>query len=348
MKKWITMVLALALMMSGCGAAETFLPVEVENPTAAAPKQEQKPAETVSVVVPENFTKDPETAIEAYVESVIDSLTAEYESLVADVDSYGAYIAKREEIAAFYQKINRTSEEFCIQMRVFALECAETVLTSGKTPNDMYEDIEVIYDLIYDDMGDEIYDEIYDGILDDLYDDLYDEALEDYPEDVKYADWSEVRSAEYKQWSDTRSDTYEHWSDFRKDVYGFWSDLQGELWGDDLEDAWEEVEDFREDVEKMSSKKTSTDAVASGMRPGFKETMDSYEAFFDAYAAFMQAYWQAEDPLGMMGDYTAMMQQYVETMGELEDIDEDELSDEEALYYAEVMLRINQKLLEVI
>ena len=42
------------------------------------------------------------------------------------------------------------------------------------------------------------------------------------------------------------------------------------------------------------------------------------------------------------------MQQYVETMGELEDIDEDELSDEEALYYAEVMLRINQKLLEVI
>ena len=30
------------------------------------------------------------------------------------------------------------------------------------------------------------------------------------------------------------------------------------------------------------------------------------------------------------------------------DIDEDELSNEEALYYAEVMLRINQKLLEVL
>lgn len=49
----------------------------------------------------------------------------------------------------------------------------------------------------------------------------------------------------------------------------------------------------------------------------------------------------------MMAEYTTMMEKFVETMGKLEEIDENELSDAEALYYADVMLRINQKLLEV-
>ena len=76
--------------------------------------------------------------------------------------------------------------------------------------------------------------------------------------------------------------------------------------------------------------------------------MDSYEWFCDEYVMFMKAYMDSEDPFSMMGEYTTMMQQYVETMGELEDIDEDELSEEEARYYADVMLRINQKLLEAL
>ena len=45
-----------------------------------------------------------------------------------------------------------------------------------------------------------------------------------------------------------------------------------------------------------------------------------------------------------MGDTEESMMRLAEA---LQEIDEDTLSDEEALYYAEVMLRINQKLLEV-
>ena len=161
-------------------------------------------------------------------------------------------------------------------------------------------------------------------------------------------------------WSDTRSEVYEQWSDYRSDVYEFWSDARSELWSDELDGAQEELDDFRGDVEKMMGKETSEptetapiettkdDAETDGIRPEFKEAMDSYEKFFDEYVAFMKAYMDSDDPISMMGEYTTMMQQYVETMGELEDIDEDELSDEEALYYAEVMLRINQKLLEVL
>lgn len=85
---------------------------------------------------------------------------------------------------------------------------------------------------------------------------------------------------------------------------------------------------------------------AGGIRPEFKATMDEYEAFFDKYVEFMIAYKEAEDVTGMMGEYSSMMMQYVETMEALEKIDKDTLSNEEALYYAEVMLRINQKLLQ--
>ena len=75
--------------------------------------------------------------------------------------------------------------------------------------------------------------------------------------------------------------------------------------------------------------------------------MDSYEEFFDDYVIFMKAYKESEDTISMSAEYTSMMTQYFKTMTELQKVDEDDLSDEEALYYAEVMLRINQKLLQV-
>ena len=74
--------------------------------------------------------------------------------------------------------------------------------------------------------------------------------------------------------------------------------------------------------------------------------MDEYEAFFDEYVAFMKKYQESQD-LSMMGEYLSMLQRYTETMSALDEIDEGALSDQEALYYAEVMLRINQKLLSV-
>ena len=100
--------------------------------------------------------------------------------------------------------------------------------------------------------------------------------------------------------------------------------------------------------EPTPAETTKDDTETDGIRPEFKEAMDSYEKFFDEYVTFMKAYMDSDDPFSMMGEYTTMMQQYMEIMGELEDIDEDELSSKEAIYYADIMLRINQKLLEVL
>ena len=353
MKKWITilLVLVLVLSMTACGTKEKPTTIETQATTVPTPT---KAEEIIPTTTPADGD-DWESQVEADVEATLAALTAEYESIITGVDSYAAYMEKQAEIAAFYEKVIATSESLCIKMCAYAADYAESVLASGKDTDDMYDDLEIVYDLIYDDMGDEIYDGIYDGILDDIYDDFYDGALDDRPDDVEYSAWSDARSKEYEQWSDNRSETYEHWSDFRSDVYGFWSDMRSELWGDDSEGAQDELEDFRKDVAKMSGKAaevpaetTAPTTTADGIRPEFKEAMDSYEKFFDEYVTFMKAYMDSDDALSMMGEYTTMMQQYVKTMGEFESIDESELSNEEALYYAEVVLRINQKLLEVI
>ena len=352
MKKWLAtlLVMALALSMAACSIKE-HLPIETKRPAAEPPST--SPAKIESHTPSE---EDWELQTEAAVETVLDSLNSEYETLVSGINSYATYVAKQDEISAFYSKILSSSERLCIQLRVFAADYVESILTSDKSLGEMYEDMDALYDLFYDDMGDEIYDGLYDGILDDLYDDLYGDALDDRPEDVKYADWSDVRSKEYKMWSRTRSDAYEHWSDYRSDVYGFWSDLRGELWKGDLDGAKDELKDFRKDVSKLSGKAASetdtpaasTAPVSTGIRTEFKEAMDSYEKFFDEYVAFMKAYMASENPIGMMSEYAAMVQQYVDTMNKLQSVDQSQLSNEEALYYTEVMLRINQKLLEVI
>ena len=93
---------------------------------------------------------------------------------------------------------------------------------------------------------------------------------------------------------------------------------------------------------------TEGEKDSKSIDPEFKAAMDSYEKFFYEYVAFVKAYKASENPLSMMSEYTAMMQQYVDTMGKLQSVDQSQLSDEEVAYYAEVVLRINQKLLEAV
>lgn len=308
------------------------------------------------------FYEDIEAIVVKDVEDTIVALTTEWETLIADIDSYDSYVANADKIAALYEKMNNESARLCIRMREYSIDYAYAILSSEKSADDMYDDLEGIYDLIYDEAGDDIYDGIYDGLLDEMYDSLYSGVLDERDDDVEYSDWSDIRSNEYEMWSDTRSDTYEQWSDFRSDVYEFWSDIRSEMWGDDAEGAQDGINNFRKDVEKLLSKvgsddeataettipdETHDDAATAGIRPEFKRAMDSYEAFFDEYVEFMKKYMESEDVASMMADYADMMTQYADTMRALEEIDEDELSAEEVLYYSEAMARISQKLLEI-
>lgn len=106
------------------------------------------------------------------------------------------------------------------------------------------------------------------------------------------------------------------------------------------------------DVEEESSageeavEPEDVSAAAEGLRPEIKEAIDSYEAFFDEYCDFMAKYSSSDDTISMLADYADFMQQYADTMEKLQAMEDQDLTDEETIYYVDAMARINQKLLE--
>ena len=85
----------------------------------------------------------------------------------------------------------------------------------------------------------------------------------------------------------------------------------------------------------------------SGIRPEFKEAMDSFEIFFNEYVDFMQEFSNSGDTLSLLSAYTDYMAQYTETMDALSKLKESDMSKEENLYYLEVLSRITKKLSEI-
>ena len=89
------------------------------------------------------------------------------------------------------------------------------------------------------------------------------------------------------------------------------------------------------------------DVLVDGMRPEFKEAMDSYEAFMDEYCAFMQEYNDNPADLELLGKYGKLMVQYEEAMRDFENWDDGTLNSAEYAYYMEVSGRVLQKLGDV-
>ena len=99
--------------------------------------------------------------------------------------------------------------------------------------------------------------------------------------------------------------------------------------------------------ESDSSANEETDLI-DGMRPEFKEAMDSYEAFFDEYVAFMEKYAASDgSDLTLLTDYADYMSKYADMMADLEAWDSADMNTAETAYYIEVQSRISQKLLKV-
>ncbi len=98
---------------------------------------------------------------------------------------------------------------------------------------------------------------------------------------------------------------------------------------------------------EFDSRQLKEEALIDGMRPEFKEAMDSYEGFYDKYCDFMKKY--AEDPsdLTMLAEYADMMSKAADMSEKFDAWDEDEMNNAELKYYLEVNNRVAQKLLEV-
>ena len=112
----------------------------------------------------------------------------------------------------------------------------------------------------------------------------------------------------------------------------------------------EETSENTEATEKAESDTVETElseVKESGIRSEFKEAMDSYEVFFDEYCAFMKKYSETDNPVSMLGDYADYMTKYTDAITKMSEIESEELSTEELVYYTEVNARITKKLSEV-
>ncbi len=312
-----------------------------------------------------------EELVMADVEGTIGALSEEYQLLLSNVDTYEKYLANITAVEECYKKIYVETRSLCVRLREYSIDYAKLIITSDKSFDEKYDEFETIYDCIYEDAGDEMYDEIYAGILDDAYDDLYNGILDDAYDNAEYKEWAEARANEYEWWSDTRSDVYKEWSDCRSDVYGFWSDMRGEMWDDDIEKAYKKINNFIDDIEKIKSEseheenestdvsqqtgekidlessKTDSDiGLVDGMRPEFKEAMDSYEVFYEEDCNVLKKYNSNPEDMTILLEYTELMQKSVEIGEKFEAWDEGEMNDVELKYYLEVNGRVTQMLIE--
>lgn len=107
--------------------------------------------------------------------------------------------------------------------------------------------------------------------------------------------------------------------------------------------ATEDVNDT-ESKEENSSSSNSTQLV-DGMRPEFKQAMDSYESVMNEYCSFMKKYSEGKESAT---DYAKYVKKYNAAMKDFEAWDNGELNETETDYYIEVQTRINNKLMELV
>lgn len=104
----------------------------------------------------------------------------------------------------------------------------------------------------------------------------------------------------------------------------------------------------RVDAENAASGAAASDSVSSGVTPEFKKMMDEYEAFVDEYVAFMESYDADASSAESLERYSSYMAQYAETAAAIEAVDQESLSEADAVYYIEVTSRVSSKLLSVL
>lgn len=99
--------------------------------------------------------------------------------------------------------------------------------------------------------------------------------------------------------------------------------------------------------EPEETKEKQDENLVDGMRPEFKEAMDSYEAFYKDYCDVLKKYSENPTDLSLLKEYGEVMEKSIEMSEKFEAWDEGEMNDAELKYYLEVNGRVTQMLLEV-
>ena len=109
----------------------------------------------------------------------------------------------------------------------------------------------------------------------------------------------------------------------------------------------EETEEGDENTNNSSTEESAEADLIDGMRPDFKEAMDSYETFYEEYCDFMEKYNENPSDLSLIMEYTEMLARSTEMSEKFEEWNTDDLNDAEMKYYMEVNNRVAQMLVDV-
>lgn len=100
-------------------------------------------------------------------------------------------------------------------------------------------------------------------------------------------------------------------------------------------------------IPEPSAEPTAEPSAETGLRPEFKEAMDSYEAFYTEYCDLLKKYMSNPSDL-------SILTKYMNLMGKLSEMDEkfkawesEDLNNEELKYYMDVNNRVMKMLLDV-
>lgn len=86
---------------------------------------------------------------------------------------------------------------------------------------------------------------------------------------------------------------------------------------------------------------------APGIRPEFKEAMDSYEEFYDGYCEFLRKYKENPTDYTLLAEYADMLSKAEEMEEKFNAWDESDLTNEELKYYLDVTTRIQKKMIDL-
>lgn len=101
-------------------------------------------------------------------------------------------------------------------------------------------------------------------------------------------------------------------------------------------------------MEKETDDADDNSRSEKGIRPEIKEAIDSYEAFFDDYVVLMKKYKNNPGDISILSEYMEYMSKLSDMEQKFKAIEQQDLTTEETMYYAEVTLRIEKKMLEVL
>lgn len=299
------------------------------------------------------------TAMETEYETATKSITDESAVVFEKIgDTYESYADNKEIVTEFYTNSLGVAEELYTTIESISVDYFECVASNGIEDYSEWNDsMEEFYDTWNDGMED-FYD-TWNDIYEDLYDDT-DELVESGEDNLSYSEYSDVWSNMYEEYSDSWSAMYKAYSDAWGTIYknytnvwsGFYNDntnvekLLKKAAEEKTETESEETTSKEETIVEEENESDSTELV-DGMRPEFKEAMDSYEAFYDEYCDFMVKYKANPTDTKLIAEYADMMKKIVDMDEKFKAWENNDLNNEELKYYIEVSSRIVQKMLDV-